>query len=95
MHLGEQMASVACNLLADLDRDSVLRCLYSIVLYVEYVHCAHGTSGIVVRQPQEDGRLLWLLQPVIDHSGQLYQPWTLHQPPARPERGGPIQTTLN
>ena len=89
------MASIACNLLADLDQYSVLRCLYSIVLHVEYVECANETSGIVVRQPQENGRLLWLLQPVIDHSGQLYQPWTLHQPPARPERGGPIQTILN
>ena len=82
-----KMASIACNLLADLDRDSVLRCLYSIVLHVEYVQCAHGTSGIVVRQPQEDGRLLWLLQPVIDHSGQLYQPWTLQPPPATSAAG--------
>ena len=61
--------------------------LYSIVLHVEYMQCAHGTSGIVVRQPQEDGRLLWLLQPVIDHSGQLYQPWTLQPPPATSAAG--------
>ena len=46
-----KMASIACNLLADLDRASVLRCLYSIVLHVEYVQCAHGTCAMVVRQP--------------------------------------------
>ena len=59
---------VACKLQAVLYRDSVLRYLRRVILRVECTASAHRTIALVMRRPQGDGRLLWLLQPVVAHS---------------------------
>ena len=52
---------VACKLQAILYRDSVLHYLCRVILCVECTASAHRTIALVMRRPQGDGRLLWLL----------------------------------
>ena len=65
MHLGEQMASVACNLLAALHRDPAWRSLCSVVRLAEHACPARGASWLAARRPRGGGKARLVLQPVV------------------------------
>ena len=59
------MPCLACNLLADLDRESVQRCFYCVIRLVEHARPAHGASRLAARRPRGGGKDLLVLQPVV------------------------------
>ena len=69
MHLGEQMASVACNLLAALHRDPAWRSLCSVVRLAEHACPARGASWLAARRPRGGGKARLVLQPVVHPFG--------------------------
>ena len=65
MHLGEQMASVACNLLAALDRDPAWRSLCSVVRVAENVRPTRGANWLAARRPRRGRNAGLVMQPIV------------------------------
>ena len=83
MHLGEQMASVACNLLAAFHRDPAWRSLCSVVRLAEHTCPARGASWLAARRPRGGGKARLVLQPVVRPSGRLCRLRSAVEVPAR------------